>query len=254
MDWPVFAPIKLDFDQQRLRAEIVSSGILVHSHVSTTTLVGGRPRWDDGVHFKSERFKDHSKVPYWQSNGPNKKLTEAQLGTFLQVNATYCEAAGAAQNYPEMWQEAPYTNGVRYPLWLIYDQPWQFRTDFSLPYLQEIVVGLGLEYVSTIRILTQTPPSIGLVHKDSGPNTNLDYYSKGGVSITLNVASGGAHLYFLNSKNEECFIDEAHHKAWHFNDGFLHCTDSTSSLRMQIRIYGRHRNYLAEMDRVRAIW
>ncbi len=254
MGWPVFAPIDLDFNQEKLRTEIEQSGILQQSHVSTTSLKDGKPTWDDGIHFQSQQFADLNQVPYWTEKNGQKVLTDHTMNTFFQVNATYLPELEGSQNLDEMWKYTESSGDKKMPLWITYHQPWSFRTDFQLPYLREIVNQLGLDFVTVIRILTQVPPSIGLIHKDSGPKTNQEYYDKGGVSITLNVCSGGGNLFYINSGDEECTIDEGKYKAWHFDDGYLHCTNSVSSLRMQLRIYGQHRDYKDKMKLEAAVY
>lgn len=246
--WPAFAPINLDYDQERLKEEILSSGILYHNKVATSLAVNGKSHWDDGVHFKSEQFEKHAKIPLWAEQ--DKALTPAEINTFFQVNTTY---PTDDPDIEAMWADIGDGRG-RLPLWIAYHHPWKKRPGVVLPYLYDVIDQLGLEFISMIRIVNQLPPSIGLIHKDSGPKTNHQFFEDGGVSITLNVASGGANLYFINSNDEELTVDEANTKAWHFDDSFLHCTNEVTSPRLQIRVYGKHKNYKSLMQMNSAIW
>ena len=242
--WPIFAPIEIDFDQDRLRDEIVLSNILTKSKIATTQQVDGKNFWDDQKHFKDHIFEKQKEVPLWN----DKELTPSTIDTFYQVNVTTFDEDDLA----DVWRGEHKTK-TRIPLWIAEDYQWHYRSDYHLPYLESIVNSIGLNYVSMIRIIVQDPPSIGLIHKDSGIKTNSEYYDGGGINITLNVTTGGANLYFIDTDDNERHVDEDNIKAWHFNDGALHCTSEVSSQRIQIRIYGNHPNYKSIMDLNRAI-
>ena len=242
--WPIFAPVEINFDQDQLRDEITSSNILSRSKVATTQLVDGKNFWDDQTHFKSCKFKKLKEVPLWD----NKKLTPHTINTFYQVNVTTFDK----DDLTDVWRGEHKTK-TRIPLWIAEDYQWRYRSDYQLPYLESIINSIGLNYVSMVRIIVQDPPSIGLIHKDSGVNTNSAYYDNGGVNITLNVTTGGANLHFIDNDEEERYVDEDHIKAWHFNDGVLHCTSEVTAQRIQVRIYGNHPDYKHIMDLTKAI-
>jgi len=242
--WPIFAPIDIKFDQNKLRDEIILSNILTKSKIATTQLVDGKNFWDDQTHFKSRKFKKLKEVPLWN----NEKLTPCTINTFHQVNITTFNT----DDLTDVWK-GKHENKTRIPLWISEDYQWHYRSDYHLPYLESVVNSIGLNYVSMVRIIVQDPPSIGLIHKDSGIKTNSDYYNNGGVNITLNVTTGGANLYFIDEDDQERHLNEDSLKAWHFNDGVLHCTSEVLSQRIQIRIYGNHPNYKSIMDLNRAI-
>ena len=242
--WPIFAPIEINFDQDRLRNEIVLSNILTKSKIATTQQVDGKNFWDDQTHFKSPKFKKLKEVPLWN----NQELTPHTINTFYQVNVTTFDQ----DDLTDVWR-GEHKNKTRIPLWIAEDYQWSYRSDYHLPYLESVINSIGLNYVSMVRIIVQDPPSIGLIHKDSGIKTNSTYYDSGGVNITLNVTTGGANLYFIDSDNVERHVDEDYTKAWHFNDGALHCTSEVTGQRIQIRIYGNHSNYKSIMDLNRAI-
>jgi hypothetical protein len=242
--WPIFAPIEINFDQAQLRDEIVLSNILTRSKIATTQQVDGKNFWDDHTHFKTTKFKKLKEVPLWN----DKELTPHTIDTFHQVNVTTFDQ----DDLTDVWRGEHKTK-TRIPLWIAEDYQWSYRSDYHLPYLESVINSIGLNYVSMVRIIVQDPPSIGLIHKDSGIKTNSTYYDGGGVNITLNVTTGGANLYFIDSDNIERHVDEDYTKAWHFNDGALHCTSEVTAQRIQIRIYGNHSNYKSIMDLNRAI-
>jgi hypothetical protein len=246
--WPTFAPIKIYFNRDLLKKEIIDSKILDKGFVATSHLKDNKNFWDNGTHFRGQEFAKQSEVPLW--NDETKQfLVKKDINTFYQVNLT--EFSG--KEITDVW-EGTHESKTKIPLWIKNDFSWKVRTDVNLPYLQEVINSLGLTYFSMIRIVYQTPPSIGLIHKDSGPKTNLEYYNKGGVGITLNVSSGGGNLYFVDSEGNENSINEEDINAWHFDDSALHCTNEITSERIQIRIYGNHYNYKELMNLEKAIY
>ena len=248
MRWPTFAPITVSFNKEKLRDEIVSSQILTKGFVATSHLKDGKNFWDDNVHFQSPEFNKQKNIPLWRDES-HQQLNDYTINTFKQVNLT----TNSANSLETVW-EGRHDNKDKIPLWIKYDYPWHYRTDVNLPYFKQIVDSLGLEYFTMIRIVYQTPPSIGLIHKDSGPNTNLNYYESGGIGITLNVSSGNGNLYFVDKQDQEQTLQEEVFDCWHFDDSVLHCTNEVSDLRLQIRIYGKHKEYQKLMDFSKAIY
>jgi hypothetical protein len=240
--WPIFAPINISFNKEQLYQEIINSKILDKGNIATSHLFNGKNYWDNSTNFNDEKFKKLKNVPLW-TNEDHVELSRHEINTFYQVNLT----TFSEDNLKTVW-EGTFQNKNKIPLWIKYDYQWRYRSDVQLPYLESVVDSLGLDYFSMIRIVYQRPPSIGLVHKDSGINTNTEYYNQGGVNITLNVSSGGANLFFLDKEGKERHIDEANTLAWHFNDSTIHCTSEVTLPRIQIRIYGKHSNYTSLMN------
>ena len=240
--WPAYAPISLKFDKIKLFNEIKQSGILNNKKLTTPLSVDGKNFWDNGVNFKSEKFKKQTEVPLWDTTDETITLNKKDIDTYYEVNVTTPYPAQNDLTPSDVWLIGTEYKSSK-PLWIVNNHSWLYRTDFDLPYLKLIVNQLSLDYVSALRIIHQQPPSIGAIHRDSGPVTNATYFKNGGVSITLGVASGGANLYFIDSQGNERTIDEENVSVWHFDDAKLHCTNEVTSERIQIRIYGKHRSY-----------
>jgi hypothetical protein len=240
--WPIFAPINIEFDRVKLYKEIIESSILESGNIATSHRLHGKNYWDNSDNFQSEQFKKLKDVPLW-TNEHHTELSDYKIKTFYQVNVT----TFSEDSLTTVW-EGKLEDKTKVPLWIKYNFPWRFRSDINLPYLQQVINDIGLDYVSMIRIVYQTPPSIGLAHKDSGPNTNLEYYNNNGVSITLNVSDGGANLFFVDRQGNEQCIDEKNIFSWHFDDSTIHCTTEVTSPRIQIRIYGKHSSYRSIMN------
>ena len=236
--WPIFAAINTSFDRTRLYNEILSSGILSKGELATSHLVNGKNYHDNGVNFKDDKFLKHSGIPLYTDES-RIYLTDSNINTFHQVNVT----TNTDDNNNTASAIGNYKDNSKLPVWIKYNHPWKYRTDVNLPYLVQIINSFKLNYVSTVRIIYQHPPSIGFVHRDSGIKTNTNYYNNFGVSITLNVSDGGANLYVVDNKGIEHMLNTSNILAWHFNDAFLHCTDEVTSTRIQVRIYGSHPNY-----------
>jgi hypothetical protein len=242
ISWPIFAPINIKFDRTRLYKEITESLILERGNIATSHSLNGKNYWDNSDNFQSEQFKKLNDVPLW-TNEHHTELSDYKIKTFYQVNVT----TFSEDSLTTVW-EGKLEDKTKVPLWIKYNFPWKFRSDINLPYLEQVIDDIGLNYVSMVRIVYQTPPSIGLAHKDSGPKTNLDYYDNNGVSITLNVSDGDANLFFVDRQGNEQFIDEKNTFSWHFDDSVIHCTTEVMSPRIQIRIYGNHSNYKSLMN------
>jgi len=246
--WPTFAPILINFDKEKLKKEIIESKILDKGSIATSHSKDGKNFWDNEINFQDEKFKKLKDVPLWADEKKD-KILKKDINTFYQVNLTTFDHNQIA----DVW-EGKHDNKSKIPLWIKYNHAWNFRSDVEMPYTQEVINSLNLEYFSMIRIVYQYPPSIGLIHKDSGPVTNFNYYESGGVGITLNISGGGGNLYFLDKSSKERYIDEDNTDSWHFDDGQLHCTSEVLSERIQIRIYGKHSNYKKLMNLDKAIY
>jgi hypothetical protein len=245
---PKYAPIPIVYNQDQLKNEIIESGILNDGKIATSHIHDGKNYWDNNINFKAPIFEKLNQVPLWDSKEHN-FVVQRGIDTFKQVNVT---THSDNNQIDEVWI---HNNKVNYKVskWVQYHRPWAYRTDYNLPYLQSVVEQFNLEFVSMIRIVYQTPPSIGLIHADNLPQVNDWFFKNEGVSITLNVSTGGARLYFLNNE-EEITIDEVNTPCWHFDDSVIHCTNEVKDERIQIRIYGKHKNYLNLMDLSHAIY
>lgn len=248
--FPIWAKINHEFDQERMKQELLANDIFGKSMVATTNYNDqGNSVWDpEGTAFPEEIFEKQKYIDHYISDGAERKLVKGQYNTFRMLNLTYLpENAKSSQ---DAWEGKLETND-RLPLWVKYPTPWSWREDLNIPYTRSIIEALPIEYPLTVRCVIQDPPSIGVVHKDSGPKTNETFFSKGFGSITLNVSDGGAHLWFINHRTGEKFaVDESKHKCWHFDDACIHCTTEVFSKRIQLRIFAKlkkpYREFLAK--------
>jgi hypothetical protein len=236
---PVWASIDFDFDQQKIKDELLSNNVFEKSMVATTDYnEKGHSRWDpNGDVFPEVMFEKNKHIHHYKQENGERKLVKGKYNTFQMLNLTYLPDNEKTKQ--ESW-EGKLENKDKRPLWIKYRQPWSWREDLNLPYTKSIINSLPIEYLLTVRCILQNPPSIGVVHKDNGPITNADFYENGFGSITLNICDGGANLWIQSYKTQKKFmIDESKHKAWHFDDACLHCTTEVKSQRIQLRVFAK---------------
>lgn len=253
--FPVWAKIQHDFDQDLMRKELLSNRIFEKSVVATTNYNDqGYSIWDpQGKAFAEEIFQKQKHIHHYKEHNNVRELVNGSMNTFRMLNLTYLPERSMSST--DSW-EGKMSDGDRLPLWIKYTDPWHWRSDLDIPYTKSVIQALPIEHLLTVRCVIQDPPSIGVVHKDSGPKINTDFYNKGFGSITLNVANGGGSLWFINYRTGDKFkIDESQHKCWHFDDACLHCTTEVIAKRIQLRIFAKlQKPYLDLLDRNGAIF
>ncbi len=260
---PTFAPLKVQgaYDQVIIKNELLSNNIFEHSIVATTVYQNGKSMWQpDGV-FADNRFNKVNEIPHYDvDSSGNRTLVNGKYNTFQTVNLTVRDDYSKQESWEgtNTVENGKVTNGDRVPLWIKYKHPWKFRDDLKLPYTYKVLSSLPFEYIQTVRCVMQQPPSIGVVHADSGPTLNKQYFDDGFASITLNIDAGQGHLWFFTeSDKQEHSLDESKWDSWHFDDSCRHCTTEIYSPRIQLRAFGKLQSgvsYLDLLDLEHAIW
>ena len=243
---PVFAPLKnqIDFSEHKIVEELLSNDIDKHSVLATTTFEDGQSRWKGVMSFEDEKFAKTKDVIHYEGSDDSRSIVRG-MDTFWMTNLTYHDE----RSRYESWD---YQRTI--PLWVEHQQPWKFRDDLNIPYTITVIEQLPFEYVTTVRCILQSPPSIGVIHADSGKKMNQQYYADGNGSITINVLAGGANLWVETDTGEK-MIDESKWKVWHFDDSNPHCTTETNSRRIQLRVFGKLKSdYKTFLDFEHAIY
>ena len=238
---PPWASIHFIFDQEKVKNEILNSGALNKMMIATSDATdSGHSVWDpEGKFFSEDQFKKHSSIPYYKTDSATglKNLVPGQINTFNMLNLTYIDSEKTSLN--DAWK-GDLKDKSRKPLWILNQHPWRWRNDLDLPFTKEVISQLPFEYLLTVRCIVQVPPSIGVVHKDNSYASNQEFYKTVFGSITLNISSGGANLYFINHLNSQKHkVNEDRYTCWHFDDSHLHCTDEVKTTRIQIRVFGK---------------
>lgn len=219
-----FAPIDIDFDQQKVYNALMQMNIFDKSFLATVIYNNGRSKYDqDGF------FPEYNDVIHYNEH---KDIVDAKYNTFVTYNFTHLPGITETEN-----QSFVDTPEGRKPIWHVYNNQWQWKDDTPIE-LRNLVDLLDLDYVSCVRLVGQTPPSKGIVHVDADYKDNVRYYKNGGVSITFNISDGGGNLQYRTPQGLET-VDENKYKCWHFNDALPHCTTEITSPRIQIRVFGK---------------
>lgn len=219
-----FEPIDYNFDQALIFDDLMKMNIFDKSFLATVIYNNGRSKYDQDGFFDARDDVTHY--------NENKEVVNGKFNTFVTYNFTHIP--GIDETEDKSFVDTP---TGRKPIWHVYNNPWQWKDD-TAESLKTVVEGLGLEYISCVRLVGQTPPSKGIVHVDADYKDNVRYYKQGGVSITLNVTDGGGNLQFRSPQGLET-VDESKHKVWHFNDALPHCTTEINSPRIQVRVFGK---------------
>lgn len=254
---PAWAPIKYDFDQFKIKEELLQNHILEKSIIATTSFNEDQNSiWDPaGNIFSEEIFKKQKLIHHYVDDKDSalRTLVRGSYNTFQMLNLTYQPELADSQQ--ESWQGS-LKNNDRMPLWIKYQRPWSWRPDLNIPYTKQIIEKLPMDFFLTVRCIVQSPPSIGVVHKDAGTKMNTAFFENGFGSVTLNICAGGTNLWFLSSRDGKKYqIEESNHKCWHFDDSNLHCTSESTGLRIQLRVFGKlNKPYLEFLDLTKAIY
>lgn len=238
---PAWASIDFSFDQEKVKTELLNSNAFEKLKVATSDYTSsGYSIWDpNGQFFNEEIFEKQKLIPHYKVDPitGQRSLIKGEMNTFQMLNLTHVKDEDLSLN--DAWK-GEIKDKSRKPLWILHQDPWLWRNDLELPYTQKIIQSLPFEYFLTVRCIIQKAPSIGVVHKDNSYQSNQDFYKAGFGSITLNICSGDANLFFINHLNNKKYqIDESRYQCWHFDDSHLHCTTEVKDLRIQIRVFGK---------------
>jgi hypothetical protein len=239
---PTFAPLKepIIFDQSKVYQELMANGWRNRSVLATTTFKNGQSQYKGTATFNDERFSETANVTHYVDG----KLVDGN-DTFHMMNLTYQDE----RSKEESWDE-----DRTIPLWIKNQGPWLWRDELDIPYTRSVIERLPFEHITTTRVITLNPETVGVIHADSGTIMNQKYYSDGNGSITLNITAGGGNLWVLTDSGER-LIDESKYTQWHFNDAKHHCVTKTNSIRVQLRIFGKLKKpYIDLLDMSQAIF
>ena len=88
---PVWASIDFDFDQQKIKDELLSNNVFEKSMVATTDYnEKGHSRWDpNGDIFPEVIFEKNKHIPHYVQENGERKLVKGEYNTFQMLNLTY---------------------------------------------------------------------------------------------------------------------------------------------------------------------
>jgi hypothetical protein len=135
------------------------------------------------------------------------------------------------------------------------DAKWIWREDLNeSSEIMKFAESLDFLEATLVRIIYLTPPAAGGVHIDTHPRSMKEYYESGYASLTFNLKSAGASLYFSNG--DSAFQIPNTLSAWHFDPSAPHCVGPVDQERIQLRVFGKLKNcqYADLLNLNEAVW
>ena len=253
MKLPQYAPLSVDYDQTALLEEINEA---CTPYLQNTALFRRPARKyheegkQHGLVVCSDDELEHLTLHYLNEHGERCEA-KGDFNSWQTMNLTY-----RADDEDTKWiNHRKIGDAQPTPLRELYEGEWIWREEIAehIPVLKEIINSLQFEYLNQVRLLIMHPPSFAGLHIDSYVDT--DFFDRGFTAITLNIASGGGDLVFLDGESHPAKAD-SNLKAWHFADNCIHGVTKCHLLRMQLRVVGKTtlEKYQSLMDMDKAIW
>lgn len=250
---PSYAPLHITYDRGALYNEILSACSL---YLQDTALfkrpakkyhVMGK---EYGLSTCSDEEFNNLTLHYLNEHGERCK-DNREFNSWKTMNLTYIPGEEDTTWVNHRKIDA----GPPKPLREIFNVEWIWRNEINnkISLLKSIIHNFQFEYLNQVRLLIMQPPSFAGLHSDC--QNDINFFNDGFTAITLNIASGGGDLLFLDENNNPSKADSSV-CAWHFNDHRIHGVTKCDKTRMQIRIVGKTTTskYLSLMDLDKAIW
>lgn len=220
--WPVWAPLKFQYDQQVLLREALSLTdrfIPLPAHISTIKDRARLGYWDV---VPAEFYDDTS---YWsavpgetKSNGTKDNWYGLNLTTVDGIKSSLMDTgANLVQGkYKGQWE-------------------WNEKYKSAISTIISTVDQLPFEHYDTVRIMTLPPKAYGPVHIDK-PEGESEHSEKGFFGLTLQLDSGGAPLEIRDTDGRRHDVNAP---AFMFLDTVAHGVRQVEETRCLIRAYGK---------------
>lgn len=249
---PSYAPLNITYDRKQLYNEILNA---CTPHLKDTALFRrpARKYHDEGKKYGLSSCSDEDfeklTLHYLNEHGERCK-DKKEFNSWQTMNLTHVTGEDDT-----LWVNHRKINeGPPIPLRELFSYKWEWRAEITnqISILKAIIDEFNFKYLNQVRLLIMNPPSFAGLHLDC---QNSEFFNNGFTAITLNVASGGGDLIFLD-KNYNPSIADSSVCAWHFNDHRIHGVTKCNEKRMQIRIVGKTTvsKYLSLMNLNKAIW
>lgn len=229
-----YVPLKsiYSFDQNQLIEEI-DQLIATKAEERTLPFENGRSVYDqEGILKIASDDELNDTTKYYVNEQGQRVKVEGKMKTYHVFNLTYLPEE--PESLIDIYRQDDPEKKI---FWHTYRQPFTWRTELENTYIKKCVEQFPWAYIQGVRLVYMTPPSIGQVHRDSHPRSNLRYFKDGFASITLNIDHGGGVLkYIFNGK--EYSVDN-NVKIFHFNDSVPHGVTPITSNRYQLRMWGK---------------
>ena len=89
--FPIWAKIDFDFDQEKIKQELLENNILENSMVATTNYnEKGNSIWDpEGTLFSEKIFEKQKEIHHYKNVDDGRLLVKGNYNTFRMLNLTY---------------------------------------------------------------------------------------------------------------------------------------------------------------------
>lgn len=231
---PIYSPLvaDFDFDKERLIAEI-DSLLVQHAQERTLPFENGRSVYDPEGLLKIADDADLNNTSKYTLNEQGARIPVlGKFKTYNVFNLTYLEEE------PESLIDIYRADDPKKQIfWHTYKKPFTWRKELDGTAIKKAVEQFPWEYIQGVRLIYMQPPSIGQIHRDSHPLSNLKYYKAGFASISFNIDHGGGVLNYLDGKEQRSVDNNV--KIFHFNDSVPHGVTPIINNRYQLRMWGK---------------
>jgi hypothetical protein len=211
--YPVYCPLAVDFDRERLDVELMALVPAFHSLGTKSTNLE-RYSWlaldDAGLNARVEHYVlDGAPV-----------FVPGDVSSWWGLSLTHV---------PGMAQTDAGSNRLRRK----HDGNWAWKPGMDIPYTRELLGGLPFTRLDTVRVLSLAPGGFGPAHADCGDDSPWEV--DGIASITFMVRDGGVPMRFADPEGR---LHDVNDPAFFFKDCAPHGVPQTRDRRLLLRVNG----------------
>jgi hypothetical protein len=233
---PVYAPLALRFDAERLYAELSALRTRFEPLTTTETMLRNRFRWfdvgTDYLYGNVERTVPDPATP------GGRRYVAGRVRSWQGLALTH------VPERPETSSGSSRFRGGE-------EGRWAWKAGMDLPYTRSVVARMPFERVDVVRVMALPRGGFGPTHVD-WPDDTL-WERDGMATLTLMARTGDVPMRFMT---EDRKVHEASDRAFFFKDSAPHGVPRARSARLLLRIHGKARGArLREMMRLeKAVW
>jgi len=226
--WPVYAPLKVKFDADRFRHEILGT----ESHwksLAPDRYFAGEPKF-----FRVAPQNYYDDCEYVDSADGHK--FRSGRNTWRGISLRHDPGNAATKLGSNRYR---LTSGH-----------WQWDSTYDIPYVREIVQSLPYETLEVVRVMSIDPPGFGPAHVD-WPDDKI-WEERDLVSTTFTIDYGGVHM----QAKYEGKIFQTDAPVFLFKDSVPHGVSPVTHRRIILRVHGKAdpSRYLPLIDTENSIW
>ncbi|MGJ4931906.1 hypothetical protein ACQR1I_32770 [Bradyrhizobium sp. HKCCYLS2038] len=228
--FPAYCPLDLDFDCDRMTAEILST----------------RPGWKPlapakrfarkAAFFEVAPEEFYARCEYVETNDDGGFVYQPGEPTWAGCSLTVTprhEGSSAGS----------------FSLRARFDD-WHWDSRFDVPYVRSVVERLPYSQIEIVRVMSIAPGGFGPVHVDS--RSDALWEEQGYAATTFILSSGGADMIF--QRGTQRFAADA--RVFFFKDCYPHGVPPVTTHRVLLRVTGKvdYDNYVRMLNLGAAIW